>query len=140
VRDLNNRRPRVVESLEELHNFIPLSGVKIARRLISKNELGILDYGAGHTDQLLLSSGQLIGKKILFADNAEAVQRVTNQAGALLVWNIPIGQRNLQVFVYREVIDQVVALKYEADIVFVKFVALLDDQLVNRLIEKKILA
>jgi hypothetical protein len=57
--DLDNRRARVIQSLEELHDLIALRGMQIPSGLVGKNQLGAKDYRARHAHKLLLSAGEL---------------------------------------------------------------------------------
>src|SRR2546423_9010458 len=54
VRDLNDGRALLVQTLEEFHDLAPLRGVQIAGRLIREDELRVRDDGAGAGDELLL--------------------------------------------------------------------------------------
>src|SRR5216684_6010215 len=136
MRDLNDGGAGVVEALEELHDFIALRGVQVAGGLVGEDELGILDDRARDAHELLLAAGKLVGEEIFLAHDIEAVQGVADQADALFVRNVFVGERDFEVLKDGEIVDQVVALKYEADVGFVQFVALLDVEFVDRLIEK----
>src|SRR5260370_31748959 len=136
VRDLNDCRTGVVEALEELHDFFALRRVKITGGFVSQNELGILNRRAGHADELLLAAGKLIGEKVFLADNVEAVEDVADQADALLVRNVFVRKRDFKVLEDGEIVDQVVALKDEADIRFVQLVAFFNVEFVDRLIKE----
>src|SRR6266446_9404340 len=69
VRNLNDCRASVVESLEELHDLVALRGVQVAGRLVGEDELGILDDRARDANELLLAAGKLVGEEIFFADD-----------------------------------------------------------------------
>src|SRR6266436_5765623 len=140
VRNLNDCRAGVVEALEELHDFIALRGVQVARRLVGEDKLGILDDRARDAHKLLLAAGKLVGEEIFFADDVEAVENVADQADAFLVRNVFVGERYFEVLEDREIVDQVVALKDEADIGFVQLVALFDVEFVDRLIKEIVFA
>src|SRR6266404_205506 len=84
VRDLDDRCARVIQPLEQLHDFFALRRVQISGWLIGKDELRTENHGSRHPDELLLASGKLIREEILLADNVEAVEGITNQADALL--------------------------------------------------------
>src|SRR5271154_3507618 len=114
--------------------------MQIAGGFVSEYELGILNDRAGDTDKLLLATGKLIGEQIFFGDDVEAVENVGDQAGTLFVRNIFVGERDFQVLVDGEIVDQVIALKHKTDVVLVQFVALLGAEFVDRLIEKKVFA
>src|ERR1700730_4609651 len=45
VSDLNDGGAAFVEALEELHDFLALSGVEVAGGFVGEDELGILDNG-----------------------------------------------------------------------------------------------
>ena len=128
----------IVQSLEELHDLFALNGVEVAGRLIGEKELWILDDRASHTNELLLPARKLIGEKIFFADDVETIESVADEAGALFVGDILVGEGDFEIFVDREIVDEVVALENEADVVLVQFVALLGVEFVDRLIEEKV--
>src|SRR5271165_3232541 len=122
--DLNDGRAGVVQACEELHDFVALRGVQIAGGFVGEDELGILDYGTGDADELLLSAGKLIGEEIFLSDNVEAVENIADQADAFFVRKIAVGEWNFEVFKDGEAVDEVVALEHESDVGFVKLVAL----------------
>jgi len=138
VGDLDDGGAGIVQSLEELHDLFALNGVEVAGRLIGEKELWILDDRASHTNELLLPARKLIWEKIFFADDVETIESVADEAGALFVGDILVGEGDFEIFVDREIVDEVVALENEADVVLVQFVALLGVEFVDRLIEEKV--
>src|ERR1700676_5274453 len=140
VGDLNDGGAAFVQAFEELHDLFALCGVKVSRGLVGENELGILDDRASDADQLLLTARKLVGKEIFLADDVEAVEDVADQADALFVGHILIRERDFQIFEDSKIVDQVIALKNEADIGFVQLVAFFDVELVDRLIEEIVFA
>src|ERR1700747_342933 len=140
MRDLNDCCSLFVQFLEKLHDLVALCGMEIPCRLVSKNEFRSLDYRARHSDQLLLSAGELIREQVLFARDVKTIQSVADQADAFFVRDVPIRQWNLKVFVHGEIVDQVIALKYKSDIGLVQLVPLFDAESVHRLLEEKIFA
>src|SRR6267142_3822904 len=64
VGDLKDGGAAFVEALEELHDFFALRGVQVPSGLVGKNELGILNYGARYSNELLLSAGKLVREQI----------------------------------------------------------------------------
>src|SRR5467141_2943247 len=139
VRNLNDRGARVIQPLEQLHDLITLRRVQISCRLVCAYQFWIKDYGSGNPPKLLLAAGQLVWKKILLAHAVETIERVADQADALFVRHVLVGERHFQVFEYRQIVDQVVALEDKADVRFMQLVAFLDVELVNGLAEKVIL-
>src|SRR6266436_157348 len=138
MRDLDNRRPRVIQSLEELHNLIALRGMQIPSRLVGENQLRTKDYRTRHAHKLLLAAGKLIREEVFLADYVEAIQRVANQADAFLVRHILVGKWYFQIFKHRQIVDQVIALKHEPDVCFMQLIALLDVEFVDRFAKKVI--
>ena len=63
-----------------------------------------------------------------------------DHALAILPADVAIRERNLQVLVHRQVVEQVIALKHEADVLLVQFRALLRIQTMDRLIHEVVLA
>src|SRR6266853_195669 len=138
--DLNDGGAAFIEPLEELHDFFALRGVQVSGGLVGENELGVLNHRARDPNKLLLSAGKLVWEQVLLPDNVEAIQNVADQAHALFVRNVFVGQWNFQIFEDSKIVDQVVALENETNIGFVQFVALLDVEFVDRLVEKIIFA
>src|ERR1700691_477829 len=70
----------------------------------------------------------------------EPVQRIAHQTGALGRFDVAVRQRNVEVLVDRQVVDQVVALEHEADVLLVQLHAVLGLHLVNGMIQEVELA
>src|SRR5215469_18251862 len=119
MRDLDNGRSGIVQPLEQLHNFLSLAGVQISGRLIGEDEFGISHYRARYSHKLLLSTGELIRIEIFFAHDLEAIENIGHHAGALLAANVAIGQWYVEVFVNRQIVEQVIALKDKTDVLTV---------------------
>src|SRR6266571_5690225 len=111
MRDLNNRRSRIVQSLEKLHDFVALRGMQISSRLIRKDQLRTENHRASHAHKLLLAARELVWEKVFLAHDVEAIERVANQAHPLFVRHILVGERNLEILEHRQIVDQVIALK-----------------------------
>src|SRR5438045_607773 len=77
--------------------------------------------GARDADELLLSARQLVRIQVLLADDLEAVEDVGHHALTILAAHVTVRERNLQVLVHRQVVEQVIALKHEADVLLVQF-------------------
>src|SRR5712664_3559314 len=138
VCDLDNCCAGVIKLFEELHDLLALCGMEISSRLISEDQFRTEDHRAGHPDELLLAAGELVREKILLADDVKAIERIANQANALFVRHVLVGKRDFEIFEYRQIVDQVIALEYEADVRFMQFVPLLDVEFVNRLAQEVI--
>src|SRR6266404_1198626 len=98
VGDLNDGGAAFVQAFEELHDLVALRGMQISCRLVSKNKLGILNHGAGDANKLLLTARKLIGEEVFLSDDVKAVQNVADQADALFVRNVFVGERDFEIF------------------------------------------
>ena len=74
----------LIELPEKIHDLIALSGVQVAGRLIRQQQSWFVDDGPGHTDELLLAAGKLIGKEILLGDDGESIENICYDAFAIL--------------------------------------------------------
>ena len=83
MRHLDDRRPFVVQLLEEAHDLAALIGVEVAGRLVGEEEFRARDERAGDADELLLAAGELAREEVLLADDLEAVERVRDERRAL---------------------------------------------------------
>ena len=113
--------------------------VEVAGGFVGEDHFGAGDHGAGDADELLLTTGELVGVEVLFADDVEAVEGVGDDAFALGAFVIAVGERDLQVFVDGEVVEQVVALEDEAEVTFVKLAAVAFVEGVNGMVEEVVL-
>jgi hypothetical protein len=140
VRYLNDARASFIQPAEEVHDLFALRGVKVAGGFVRQNQLGALNDRARHTDQLLLTAGKLVREQVFFANDVEAVEDVANQANALFVRHVFVGEGNFQVLVHGQVVDQVVALKNEPDVGFVQLIPLLYVEAMDRFAVEVVLA
>ena len=140
VRNLDDASSSFVQLSEKLHDFFTLRGMQVTGGLVGKNQLGALNDGAGDSHELLLPARKLIGEEVLFANDVKAVEDVADEADALFVGDIFIGEGDFEVLEDRQVVDEVVALENEADIGFVKLIALLYIEAMDRLAVKVVFA
>src|SRR5260370_33877459 len=108
--DLDNRRARVIQSLEELHDLIALRGMQIPSRLVGENQLWAEDDRARDAHELLLAAGKLVREEGFLADNVEAIECVAHQADAFLVRDALVGNWHFQIFYDRQIVDQVISM------------------------------
>src|SRR5207249_1901869 len=131
---LDDRRSALVQRPEQLHDFFALRRVEVTGRLVRKDDLGIRDDRARHADQLLLAARELIRVEIFLADDLKAIEDVADHALPILAADIPVRERDLEVLVDREVVEQVVALKYEPYVLLVQLRTLFRIEAMDRLI------
>src|SRR6266487_2103778 len=114
--------------------------MKIAGGLVREDYLRACNDGSRHGNELLLAARELIGVEILLGNDLEPVQHVAHQALPLFPADIPVRKRNVQIFVYGQVIQQMIALEDKADVPLVELAFLLCRQRVDRVTEKIILS
>ena len=127
MRHLDDRRAALVQRSEQLHDLFALRRVQVAGRLVGEDDLRVGDHRARDADELLLAARELVRIEILLADDLKAVEDVADHALAILAADVAIGERNLEVLVDRQVVEQVIALEHEADVLLVQLRALLRD-------------
>src|SRR6266478_2155373 len=140
VCDLDDGRTRVIQTFEELHDLFALCGMEIPRRLIREDQFRTENHRARHADKLLLAAGELVREKVFLANDVEAIERVANQAYAFFVRHVFVGERDFQVLEYRQIVDQVIALKHEPDVRFMQLVAFLDVELMHCFAQEVVVA
>ena len=71
--------------------------MEISSRLVCQQQQRLVDHGPRDSHELLLSSGELVGKQILFGDDLETVESIRHHALALLPRNVFVGKREVDV-------------------------------------------
>ena len=128
--------PASLSVAEQLHDFLALRRVQVAGRLVGEDDLGVGDHRARHADQLLLAARQLARIQVLLPDNLKPVEDVGHHALPILAADVPVRERDLEILVHRQVVEQVIALEHEPDVLLVELGALLRVQPVDGLAEE----
>ncbi len=68
---------------------------------------------------MLLAARELVGIEVLLADDLKAVENIAYDAVALALFDVAVRERNVEILVHRQRIQQMVALKHEAKILLV---------------------
>src|SRR5258708_13566942 len=113
--------------------------MQIASRLIGEQKLRLVNHGTRHAYQLLLSARKLVGMKIFLRHNLEAIQGIGHQALPLPARNILIRKRQINIYLNREIVEQMVAVENHAHIPLRQFGPLLALQMMNRFLAKPVL-
>src|SRR5438552_58841 len=111
--DLNDGRARGIEPAEQLHDFRGLIRVEVSRRLVGEEDLRARHKSPRDRDELLLAPGELRRVEVLLADDVEPVERFGHESGPLGGLDVLVGEREFQVLVDGQVVEQVVALEDE---------------------------
>src|SRR5205823_5393833 len=90
--------------------------------------------------KLLLTARQLARIEILLADDLKAVEDVGDDRSALVLLDVPVRERHVEVLGDREISEQVVLLKHEADVLLVDGNAVLRAHRVDRVAEAVVLS
>ena len=105
------------DPFDEVHDLDARLAVECARRLVRKQDRGIVDKGARNGDALHLSARKLIGTLVKFCPEPHALQRLFRPLLPLLFGNARDRQRDFHVAEHRLMRDQIIRLKNEADTV-----------------------
>ena len=103
---------------EQLHYFITVGRVQVTSRFIGQDQLGVIDNGAGYGYTLLLTAGQLLRVVITTVHDLHLIQYNFYALFALGTFYAKIDEGQLDIFKHCELVDEVKALEYEADVAF----------------------
>src|ERR1700738_4766420 len=106
--------------------------MKISGRLVRQDQLRAGNDRARDTNELLLTSGKLARIKILFCHHLKSIERVRHDRGPLGLTNFSIRQRDFEIFVDGQVVEQMVLLKNKPDLLVAKRGPFLRFQMMNR--------
>src|SRR5437764_15396475 len=99
--------------------------MKVARRFVGKYQTRVRDNCARDADKLLLSAGKLRRIQILFADDLKSIECVADDRLTILAVHVSIRERQFEILEDSLIVQQVIALKHEADVLVTQFGALL---------------
>ena len=116
MRDLNDGRAFGVKFLKQLHDLFALARVKISSRFVRQNQFRIGNDRARDTDELLLAAGQLARKQIFFGHDLKTIERVRHNRRSLVLADFSIRKRDLEIFVNRQIVEQMILLENETDL------------------------
>ena len=126
VRSAHSRIARIVRhhadrgalacSSDQVHHGFAVARIEVSGRFIREQDRGLAAQRAGDGDALLLTSGELRGIVFHAMRHADLVQRFLYAFLALDCGHTAIGQRQFDIFVNREVADQIETLEDETDL------------------------
>src|SRR5438045_9139104 len=94
--------------------------MQVAGRFVRQDELRLRDDRARYAYQLLLAAGELPRIEILFSNDRKAIESVGDERRPFRFAVTPIGEGNVEVFVNRQVIEQIIVLKDKTDLLIGK--------------------
>ena len=101
------------------------SSARVSGGLVGEYQLGVGDHGACYGHPLLLSAGELLGEVLCTVADVHALENLGHALLALRCADAQVAKRQLHVFVDIELVDQVEALEYEADVALAELGAVL---------------
>jgi len=104
-----------VEVLHELHYRLAIYRIQITGRLVGKQDQRTSSQRPCHSHALLLAAGQLTGQVLRAVRHSDSFERLVRTRLPLGCLHSPIGQRQFDILVDREVANQVKTLEYEPD-------------------------
>ena len=137
---MHNRRSVAIQRGEQLHDLLGLAGMQIAGGFVGQQQRRLVDDRPGNADQLLLPAGELIGIQVLLGDDLKMVERFGHHALSLTAWDVLVRQRKIDVFLHRQVVEQVVTLKDHSDIALGQFGAIFALHRVHAFLAKPVFA
>src|SRR5437667_120100 len=99
-----------------------------------------MDYRARNSDELLLPARELAGEQIFLGYDLKAVESVGDHALPLLVGNVFVRKRQVDVLAYGEIVEQMIALENHADVLLRELGTLFALHFVDSLFAKPIFA
>jgi hypothetical protein len=132
TRHLNDGRAGFVQGREQLHDVLALRPVQVAGRLVGQQDLGVLMTARPTATICCWLPESRFG--------VEAVERVGDQALAILPRHVAVGERHVEVFGDGQVVERVVALEHEAAVLLVQVASLFRCERVDGLSREAVLA
>ena len=126
----------LVELGEQVHHLLAVLAVEVAGGLVGEDELGVGDHGAGDGHTLLLSARQLLREVLGPVGDGHPLHHRRDPLLALRRADVQVAQRQLDVLIDVQLVDEVEALEHEADVAFAELGALLLLQAADLLAEQ----
>lgn len=105
-----------IDGFEDIENLRGIFGIQIAGRFVGKNDGGFAYYGARNGAALLLPTRKLVWQVVSPVGDTDKVHNLLDPFVDMNVRAMPVEQGQLDILINAETIDQVEALKNEADI------------------------
>ena len=114
-----------VQFLQQIHHLLAVLGVEVTGRLIRKNQLRACDHGTSNSDALLLASGELLREVLGAMADGHALHNLRDFGLSLCGAYVQVAQRQLNILIHIQFVNQVEALEHKADIALAELGALL---------------
>src|SRR5207248_2833816 len=108
-----DRRAAAMKFSQKLHHRFTISRIQVARRLIRQQNAGLTADRASDRDTLLLTTGKLTGEMLGTMAHADAFKRFGHPFLSIARIHAAISQGQLNVFINRQIANQIKTLKDE---------------------------
>src|SRR4030095_274888 len=112
--------------------------MKVAGRFVGQDQFRTGNDRARNADELLLAAGKLARVKVLLCDDLKFIERVCADRGPLVATDFSIRERDLEIFVNRQIVEQMVLLKNKTDMLVAEGGTFLGFQMMNGGVVEKI--
>ena len=117
VRHHADRRAFAMQVLQQLHHRFAVARVEVSGRLVGQQDRRLPAQRARHGDALLLTARELRRIVPHAMRHADAFQRLHHPRLAIRRWHpLPIGQRQFDVLINRQIANQIETLEDETDL------------------------
>ena len=128
----------LVQLGEQIHHLLAILGVEVAGGLVGEDELGVGHHGTGDGHALLLSARELLREVLGPMGDGHPLHHGGDPLLALRRADVQVAQRQFDVLIDVQFVDEVEALEHEADVALAELGALLLLQAANLLSEQLI--
>ena len=111
----HDRRPVVVQSVEQVEDFVGRGGVQVAGCFIGENELRSVRQTSRDAGSLLLTAGKFVGAMSQSVAQSDFVCQGVAPVAIFLRNTALVRERDFDVLQHGQLLNQVVGLKDEAD-------------------------
>ena len=115
----------LVEVGEQVHHLATVLRVEVTCRFVGEDELGVGDDGAGDGHPLLLTARQLLREVVFAMSDVHAGHDGLHTLLALGSRDVHVAQRQFDVLIHIQLINEVETLKHEANVALAELGAVL---------------
>ena len=117
VGDHNNGLTGLIDAVEQVQKIICGAGIQRTGGLICKDQFGLGDQSPGHSGPLLLSAGDFVGVFFKKSGDTKAGGQIFEASVHLRVFHTGQHQRQIDVVLQGEGVQQVEVLKHKAQVI-----------------------
>ena len=115
VRHHDDGSTLLVQLLQQVHHFLAVLRIEVTGRFVGQNQFRVGHYGTGNGHTLLLTAGELLREVLGTVADGHALHRLFDALLAFAGRHAHVEQRQFDVLIHVQLVNQVEALEYEAD-------------------------